>query len=532
MCPTLFFCLCNERQSIRSNPYKSDVFSLGMVVLEAGLLQSVQQVYDQVKQDIDEELVVDLVGDFIERYENCQILQEMVMIMLEFRQEMRMSPKRLLSQIRKMKRAAESMETAGKATTHQASIVDEQRLAAGEKSPRVDRNGEEGGGNLGGTSLIRRMQSRTGETNKQKEDPEIGTAVHEIAIQAEVAVAYRATSAEINSRNEEQAPVMNSAERKVEENTIAIRTAQQLEVELHTTEHVIQGVQENEVVEKVVQSFSKPRTMNRRVLTVKSQHPQTISPRRVRLASKEISPSPKIYMKQASPRVEVRGPSPIKGRVFGGSRSPIRYRKVNGRYIKVNDSTQGMVSATPVQVEAQPEKERLVSNFNPGAQTHKVRSIQANSANLYRPGQSPSPSPRYRRRIIMNNNRSPDKGWQEKKKSAPGNVQRNYQITPPSPTIVKSELAPGLEVQYKPIEYSKRGRVEVQVSSSKGGSNGQYANGNGPSGKRFKHLKLIEDTSGYKRYQVFSKSRERVTMKWNKTGGNKSRIERRSKPTE
>ena len=501
-----------------------------MVVLEAGLLQSVQQVYDQDKKDIDEELVVDLVGDFIERYEHCQILQEMVMIMLEFRQEMRMSPKRLLSQIRKMKRKAESLETAGKASRRQASIVDEQRLAAGEKSPRLDRSGEEGGANFGGTSLIRRMQSRTGETEKHKEHPEIDTEVHEISIQPEVAVAYKATSAEIGSIHEEQTPAMNSAERKVEENTIAIRTAQQLEVELQAIEQPIAEVEETEVVEQVVQSFNTHQSMNRRVVAVKSHQPPSISPRRPRLASKEINPSPKVYMKQASPRVEVRGPSPIQGRVFGGSRSPIRYRKVNGRYVKVIDSNQGIISANRVQ--PQPQQERVVSNFNSGAQTHNVRSIQANNANLYKPGLNPSPGPRYRRRIIVNNNRSPDKGWQEEKRSVPGNVQRNYQITPPSPTMVKSELAPGLEVQYKQVEYKRRGREEVQVSSGNRGSNGQDTNGNGNNGKRFKHLKLIEDTSGYKRYQVFSKSRERVTMTWNKTGGRKSRIERRSKPSE
>lgn len=110
MSPTLFFCLANRVEKVRNNPYKSDVFSLGMVLLEAGLLESVQPIYNFDKRDIEEEVIVELVERFIDKYPGDALLQELLMIMLEFNEQLRMSPRRLLSTIRKMRETREESE--------------------------------------------------------------------------------------------------------------------------------------------------------------------------------------------------------------------------------------------------------------------------------------------------------------------------------------------------------------------------------------------------------------------------------------
>lgn len=41
MSPTIFDVLIHKKSCLKHNPYKSEVFSLGMVVLECGLLKSI-----------------------------------------------------------------------------------------------------------------------------------------------------------------------------------------------------------------------------------------------------------------------------------------------------------------------------------------------------------------------------------------------------------------------------------------------------------------------------------------------------------
>lgn len=41
MSPILFKSLSLRKKRIRHNPYKSEVFSLGMIILEAGILENI-----------------------------------------------------------------------------------------------------------------------------------------------------------------------------------------------------------------------------------------------------------------------------------------------------------------------------------------------------------------------------------------------------------------------------------------------------------------------------------------------------------
>jgi hypothetical protein len=41
MAPILFKSLALKKKKIKHNPYKSEIFSLGLIILEAGLLKSI-----------------------------------------------------------------------------------------------------------------------------------------------------------------------------------------------------------------------------------------------------------------------------------------------------------------------------------------------------------------------------------------------------------------------------------------------------------------------------------------------------------
>ena len=103
MSPALFHALSSREPKVRHNPFKSDIFSLGMVVLEAGLLESVQGVYSSSKGDIDHDVLVDLVERFFTRYPRNYILQEILLVMLEFSETLRQEPAKLLKTLQSLR---------------------------------------------------------------------------------------------------------------------------------------------------------------------------------------------------------------------------------------------------------------------------------------------------------------------------------------------------------------------------------------------------------------------------------------------
>jgi hypothetical protein len=101
--PAIFKSVLKKKKQIRHNPFKSDMFSLGMIILEAGILESVQSVYNHDGKSIDEAALVELVEKFIDRYPDDYVLQEGLMIMLEFSEKLRQTPSRLLETLRELK---------------------------------------------------------------------------------------------------------------------------------------------------------------------------------------------------------------------------------------------------------------------------------------------------------------------------------------------------------------------------------------------------------------------------------------------
>jgi serine/threonine protein kinase len=104
--PELFKGLMANKKKIKYNPFKSDIFSLGLVILEAGIFQSVQAIYDRQTGEIRKKELINLVEKFIEKYPEDYILQETLMIMLEFSPKLRQEPNMLLKSIRKMEKIA------------------------------------------------------------------------------------------------------------------------------------------------------------------------------------------------------------------------------------------------------------------------------------------------------------------------------------------------------------------------------------------------------------------------------------------
>lgn len=106
MSPEMFRAILEGKTEIKYNPFKSDIFSLGLVILESGLFESVQGIYDRSNRDLRKEILIQLVERFIQKYPEDYILQETLMIMLEFSPKLRQEPDQLLKSIRKMERIA------------------------------------------------------------------------------------------------------------------------------------------------------------------------------------------------------------------------------------------------------------------------------------------------------------------------------------------------------------------------------------------------------------------------------------------
>jgi hypothetical protein len=101
--PSLFKAILKKKKQIKHDPYKSDIFAFGMILLEAGILESVQSVYNKDKKTINESILVEFVEKFIDKYPDDVILQEGLMIMLEFSEKLRQTPIEMIDSLRQLK---------------------------------------------------------------------------------------------------------------------------------------------------------------------------------------------------------------------------------------------------------------------------------------------------------------------------------------------------------------------------------------------------------------------------------------------
>jgi hypothetical protein len=82
--PILFKAFCLGDYKPEHNKHKSDVFSLGLALLETGLLKSIQGIFDRRKKALDvtelNELIQQFEYRYVEEFELCQAIRSMLIV--------------------------------------------------------------------------------------------------------------------------------------------------------------------------------------------------------------------------------------------------------------------------------------------------------------------------------------------------------------------------------------------------------------------------------------------------------------------
>ena len=73
---------------LKHNPHKSDIFSLGLTILEAGLMRSIQSIYTG-REEIDINILESFLNEFEQRYSENPLLFTSIRKMLDFKEEER-----------------------------------------------------------------------------------------------------------------------------------------------------------------------------------------------------------------------------------------------------------------------------------------------------------------------------------------------------------------------------------------------------------------------------------------------------------
>jgi hypothetical protein len=73
--PALYSALAQGQTRFRHNPYKSDAFSVGLVILEAGLLKSLHSLYPEGSLSLDRRVLEDYLREFNSRYREGQLAE-------------------------------------------------------------------------------------------------------------------------------------------------------------------------------------------------------------------------------------------------------------------------------------------------------------------------------------------------------------------------------------------------------------------------------------------------------------------------
>lgn len=94
--PNIYTALCmRKKQMAKYSVVKSIAFSFGLVLLELGILQSVQSIYDKEKKEINKMNLNHLIGQFEQRYDRSPWLVDSVKKLLEIDESERLDLKTL-----------------------------------------------------------------------------------------------------------------------------------------------------------------------------------------------------------------------------------------------------------------------------------------------------------------------------------------------------------------------------------------------------------------------------------------------------
>lgn len=94
MSPHLFESFLNGHEQIKLNPFKNDIFALGLIILEAGLLEPVQEVYNYNTAEFQFGFLENFKTKFYQKYDDA-ILRELLDKILEVDDDKRVTPIKL-----------------------------------------------------------------------------------------------------------------------------------------------------------------------------------------------------------------------------------------------------------------------------------------------------------------------------------------------------------------------------------------------------------------------------------------------------
>ncbi len=93
--PEIFTNLSKRNIKFKLNPFKSDLFSLGLVILQLGTLKSIQKIYDKQTGKIKMNVLLENMDEFNKIYNQSDLLREVLVYMLVFDPELRRSPREM-----------------------------------------------------------------------------------------------------------------------------------------------------------------------------------------------------------------------------------------------------------------------------------------------------------------------------------------------------------------------------------------------------------------------------------------------------
>lgn len=93
--PLIFEAIIQEKQKLKHNPYKSDIFSLGLIILEVGLGKNIQQIYDLENQCFDQNALNDLIDEFNDKFNDDQTISDVLQMILKIKEKDRFDAKNI-----------------------------------------------------------------------------------------------------------------------------------------------------------------------------------------------------------------------------------------------------------------------------------------------------------------------------------------------------------------------------------------------------------------------------------------------------
>lgn len=102
MGPQLFNQFCKRQNDVSVDFNKSEAFSIGLVLLESGLLVSIQDCFNRDKKKFDEWMLQLYLNQFFKRYEQDEVLEYAIRMLLEVDEQRRQDPRQLRDKILEM----------------------------------------------------------------------------------------------------------------------------------------------------------------------------------------------------------------------------------------------------------------------------------------------------------------------------------------------------------------------------------------------------------------------------------------------